>query len=67
MIEAEVGLVNSIMSIIRLVRLGSELDDLRATREKLVDRVRQLAERLSDPDTARMFTSEDFRPSSQSS
>jgi glycerol-3-phosphate O-acyltransferase/dihydroxyacetone phosphate acyltransferase len=67
LIEAEVSLVNSIMSIIRLVRLGSELDDLRATREKLVDRVRQLAERLSDPDTQRMFTSEDFRPSSQSS
>jgi hypothetical protein len=52
------------MSIIRLVRLGSELDDLRATRKELVDRVRQLAERLSDPDIARMFTSEDFRPSS---
>ncbi len=67
LIEAEVSLVNSIMSIIRLVRLGSELDDLRATREKLVDRVRQLAERLSDPNTERMFTSEDFRPSSRSS
>jgi hypothetical protein len=64
LIEAEVGLVNSIMSIIRLVRLGSELDDLRATRKELVDRVRQLAERLSDPDTQRMFTKEDFRPSS---
>jgi len=67
LIEAEVSLVNSMMSIVRLVRLGSELDDLRATRQELVDSVRQLAERLSDPDTARMFTSSDFRPSPRSS
>ena len=67
LIEAEVSLVNSMMSIVRLVRLGSELDDLRKTRQELVDRVRQLAERLSDPDTARMFTSADFRPSPRSS
>ncbi len=64
LIEAEVSLVNSMMSIVRLVRLGSELDDLRKTRQELVDSVRQLAERLSDPDSERMFTSEDFRPSS---
>ncbi len=67
LIEAEVSLVNSMMSIVRLVRLGSELDDLRKTRQELVDRVRQLVERLSDPDTARMFTSADFRPSPRSS
>jgi glycerol-3-phosphate O-acyltransferase/dihydroxyacetone phosphate acyltransferase len=67
LIEAEVSLVNSMMSIVRLVRLGSELDDLRATRQELVDSVRRLAERLSDPDTARMFTSADFRPSPRSS
>jgi hypothetical protein len=67
LIEAEVSLVNSMMSIVRLVRLGSELDDLRATRQELVDSVRHLAERLSDSDTARMFTSADFRPSPRSS
>ena len=67
LIEAEVGLINSMMSIVRLVRLGDEVDDLRATRQDLVDRIRQLAERLSDPELERMFTSEDFQRSSRPS
>jgi glycerol-3-phosphate O-acyltransferase / dihydroxyacetone phosphate acyltransferase len=60
LIEAEVGLINSMMSIIRLLRLGNEIEDIRASRAILVDRIRQLAERLSDPGSERMFTSEDF-------
>ena len=61
LIETEVGLINSMMSIVRLLRLGSELDDLRATRQRLVERIRRLADRLADPGTPRMFAPEDFR------
>ena len=61
LIETEVGLINSMMSIVRLIRLGTEIDDIRATRAELVDRIRQLVERLSDPESERMFTSEDFQ------
>jgi glycerol-3-phosphate O-acyltransferase / dihydroxyacetone phosphate acyltransferase len=61
LIETEVGLLNSMMSIIRLIRLGNEIEAIRATRADLVDRVRQYAERLSQPNTPRMFTSADFR------
>jgi glycerol-3-phosphate O-acyltransferase/dihydroxyacetone phosphate acyltransferase len=67
LIETEVGLVNSMMSILRLIRLGNEIEDIRDTRAELVDRIRQMAERLSDSDSERMFTSEDFQPSSQPS
>lgn len=67
LIEAEVGLINSMMSIVRLIRLGTEIDDIRATRAELVDRIRQLVERLSDPESERMFTSEDFQRPSQPS
>lgn len=67
LIETEVSLINSMMSIVRLLRLGNEIEDLRDTRAGLVDRIRQLAERLSDPATPRMFTSEDFRRSSEPS
>jgi len=64
LIEAEVGLINSMMSIVRLVRLGDEVDNLRMTRAGLVDRIRQMVERLSLPDSERLFTSEDFQKSS---
>jgi len=67
LIEAEVGLINSMMSIVRLVRLGDEVDDLRRVREGLVDRIRKLVERLTEPDSERMFTSEDFQKSSEPS
>lgn len=62
LIEAEISLMNSVASLWRLSRLGDELDDLRATRAGLVERVRELADRLASTDKPRMFTSEDFRP-----
>ena len=67
LIETEVGLVNSMMSIVRLIRLGNEIEDIRNTRAELVDRIRQVAERLSDSESERMFTSEDFQQPSPSS
>jgi glycerol-3-phosphate O-acyltransferase/dihydroxyacetone phosphate acyltransferase len=60
LIEAEAGLLISMLSLLRLARLGSEVEDLRTTRTDLVNRVRALAERLSDPTVPRMFTTEDF-------
>ncbi len=61
LIEAEAGLLNSMLSILRLARLGSDVDELRAARTTLVARIRALAERLADPDVPRMFTDKDFR------
>jgi signal transduction histidine kinase len=60
LIETEVSLINSMLSIVRLLRLGNEIDDIRETRRELVLRIRLLAERLADPATERMFTSADF-------
>jgi hypothetical protein len=60
LIEAEAGLLMSMLSLLRLARLGREVEDLRATRTHLVNQVRTLAERLSDPTVPRMFTAEDF-------
>ena len=60
LIEAEAGLLMSILSLFRLARLGREVDDLRRTRTGLVNRVRALADRLADPTVPRMFTADDF-------
>jgi glycerol-3-phosphate O-acyltransferase/dihydroxyacetone phosphate acyltransferase len=60
LIEAEAGLFLSVLSVFRLARLGNEVEDLRATRKKLVQEVRALVERLVDPQTERLFTAEDF-------
>ena len=60
LIEAEAGLLMSILSILKLTRLGSEVEDLRRTRTALVNNVRALADRLSDPTLPRMFTDKDF-------
>jgi glycerol-3-phosphate O-acyltransferase/dihydroxyacetone phosphate acyltransferase len=60
LIEAEAGLMISILSLFRLARLGREVEDLRATRSDLVNRVRALVDRMADPTVPRMFTSEDF-------
>lgn len=60
LIEAEAGLFLSVLSVFRLARLGSEVEDLRATREKLVREVRAMVERLVDPELDRMFTPKDF-------
>jgi hypothetical protein len=47
-------------SIVRLTRLGSELDELRAIRAELVATVRDLAGRYADPNVKRIFAKEDF-------
>ncbi len=60
LIEAEAGLLMSMLSLLRLARLGNEVEDLRTTRTALVNQVRAMAERLSDPTVPRMFTAEDF-------
>jgi len=60
LIETEAGLLYSVLSLLRLTRIGRDLDDLRATRAELVARVRDLADRFVDPDTPRIFTDEDF-------
>jgi hypothetical protein len=60
LIEAEAGLLMSMLSVLRLARLGSEVNDLRETRASLVGKVRGLAERLADPDMPRIFTDQDF-------
>jgi hypothetical protein len=64
LIEAEVGLLLSMLAAFRLSRLGSELDDLRSTRANLVQRIRERVERHVDPGMERIFTSDDFGASS---
>ena len=60
LIEAEAGLLISMLSILKLTRLGSEVDDLRELRAVLVSKIRALAERLADPNMPRLFTNQDF-------
>jgi len=60
LIEAEAGLLLSVLSVFKLARLGSEVEDLRATRMALVKEVRELVDRYIEPGTKRMFTQEDF-------
>jgi len=61
LIEAEAGLLLSVLSLLRLTRLGSELEELRAERAALVNKVRTLADRHADPTLPRMFTDRDFK------
>jgi glycerol-3-phosphate O-acyltransferase/dihydroxyacetone phosphate acyltransferase len=60
LLEAEAGLFLSMISILRLKRLGNDVDDLRATRADLVEKIRKLVDEAIDPDTQRMFTQDDF-------
>ena len=60
LIEAEVGLLMSMLSLIRLTRLGPEVDNLRATRADLVQRIRDRVERRASSGIERIFTEEDF-------
>jgi glycerol-3-phosphate O-acyltransferase/dihydroxyacetone phosphate acyltransferase len=60
LIEAEAGLLLSMLSVLRLTRLGSDIDDLRATRADLVRKIRERVDRTIDADTQRMFTQDDF-------
>jgi 1-acyl-sn-glycerol-3-phosphate acyltransferase len=60
LLEAEAGLFLSMISVLRLKRLGNDVDDLRATRADLVEKIRKLVDQMVDPDTQRMFTQDDF-------
>ena len=64
LIEAETSLLVSMFSVLRLVRLGSEVEDLRKTRTGLVEQIRVLVERMADPTKPRMFTKDDFSATS---
>lgn len=60
LIEAEASLLMSMVSILRLTRLRAELEDLRATRVRLVKQVRRLVDRLADTQKPRIFSNTDF-------
>jgi hypothetical protein len=47
--------------VLRLARFSNEVAELREIRADLVDQVRELADRYSDPDMPRLFTRDDFR------
>ena len=59
-IEAEVGLFVSLVSLLRLRRLGNEVDYLRESRNVLVQKIRAVVEHRSDPDLPRYFSKQDF-------
>jgi glycerol-3-phosphate O-acyltransferase/dihydroxyacetone phosphate acyltransferase len=60
LLEAEASLLSSMLSLLRLTRLGSDIDDLRRTRSELVRKIRDRVEQGSDESTPRMFTRQDF-------
>ena len=59
-IEAQAALLASMASILRRTRLRAEIENLQARRLKLVEQVRELADRFSDPDKPRLFSNHDF-------
>jgi hypothetical protein len=59
-IEAEAGIFISMVALLRLTRLGSDVDTLRESRAVLVSKIRNMVDRRSDPDIPRLFTGEDF-------
>ncbi len=60
LLEAEAGLFLSMISVLRLTRLGSDVDDLRETRANLVRKIRERVDEATDANTRRLFTQEDF-------
>jgi len=60
LIEAQAGLLVSLLSVLRLSRLGADIDELRELRATLVNTVRGLADKFVDPDMQRLFTEQDF-------
>lgn len=60
LLEAEAGLFLSMLSVLRLTRLGSDLDKLRDTRSDLVRQIRERVDHMTDENTKRLFTQEDF-------
>lgn len=67
LLEAETTIIVSLLSLLRLARLGREVDELRVRRSALVEKIRQLVDRMADPDLPRMFTRDDFGSSASKS
>jgi hypothetical protein len=59
-IEAQATLLTSMVSILRRTRLRAEIENLQARRLTLVEQVRALADRFSDPGKPRLFSNQDF-------
>lgn len=59
-VTAETTLLLSMVSIVRLARLRHDVERLRAQRAELVEQVRDLVDRRTDPSVERIFTSDDF-------
>jgi len=59
-IEAQATLLTSMVSILRRTRLRAEIENLQARRLRLVEQVRELADRFSNPDKPRLFSNQDF-------
>jgi 1-acyl-sn-glycerol-3-phosphate acyltransferase len=59
-IEAQATLLASMFSILRRTRLRAEIENLQARRLNLVEKVRVMADRFSDPDKPRLFSDQDF-------
>ena len=60
LMEAEAGLFVSILSLLRVSQLGTEVEELRETRAQLAELVRTLADERATPGMQRMFTRDDF-------
>ena len=63
-IEAQVMLLTSMVSILRRTRLRAEIDNLHQTRVQLVEQIRQIANRSYDRNKPRMFSDQDFATTS---
>ena len=59
-IEAQATLLTSMVSILRRTRLRAEIENLQGRRLRLVEQVRELADRFSNPDKPRLFSNQDF-------
>jgi hypothetical protein len=55
LVDTEVGLLKSVLSLLRITRLSGDVAELRQDRARLVITVRALADRLADPDLPRVF------------
>lgn len=62
LIEAEAGLLLSMVSLLRLTRLRQDIEELRATRAELVRRIRARVAERADPALDRIFSEDDFAP-----
>jgi glycerol-3-phosphate O-acyltransferase/dihydroxyacetone phosphate acyltransferase len=60
LIEAEAGLIMSILAVLRLGRFRRDVEQLRERRADLVARIRDRVERTVDPGIERIFTQQDF-------